>query len=299
MKIIKKRRFVVQLFLILFVLSSFHGMAQRAPGEFSIHVTGGVSTYCFAPAPKPYSSIGFSSDAGIGFTGFVSQQVGIHVGVGFGLFNVKSKISTLKPTTIYDLYDKSINLRYDLHSTLSDYTEIHKSLFLSIPVMLQFQTQQKQYWSWKQSPKANFYAMGGIKVLFLFDNKYDANIQMLSNAAYYPDFKNWAATQKFRGFGDFDNGYNHSDKMEFGVMAMVALELGVKWWLGNSVCIYTGAFFDCGLNDPIKDSRKSYKDYISEESLENFSILKVSDRTNFMVGGIKLRFAFSKMQKRY
>ena len=296
--IVKKRKWIVKLFLICFALSSFHGMAQRAPAEFSLYAAGGVSTYCFQPAPKKSSSVGFSSDFGIGFTGFFSRQMGIHVGVGFGLFNVKSKVANLKTFTP-NLYENSSNLLFDLHSTLSGYTEIHKSLFLNIPLMLQFQTQQKQYWSWKQSPKPNFYAMGGIKVLFMVDNKYEASVRSLTNEAYFPELKNWAATQKFIGFGEFENGYYNSKKMEFGVMAMFALEMGVKWWLGNKVCIYSGAFFDCALNDPIKDNRKDYKNYIYEENLKDLSILKVANKANFMVAGIKLRVAFSKLQRNY
>jgi hypothetical protein len=304
MKIIKNRKYAIKLFLMLLALSSFHVMAQRAPTEFSVQAAGGVSTYCFAPSPKPYSSAGFSTDFGAGFTGFLNRQLGIHVGIGFGLFNVKSKVSNLK-TVLPGLYDSDNDMKYDLHSTLSDYTEIHKSLFLNIPIMLQFQTQQKQYWSWKQSPKANFYAMGGLKLLFLFNNKYDAHVRMLSNAAYYPEYNNWTATQIFAGYGDFKTGYSGSGKMEFGVMAMFALELGAKWWLGNNLNIYTGAFFDCGLNDPIKDSRDSYNKYTSEASLEGLEdyeglkILKVSDRANMIVVGIKVRFAFSRLQRRY
>ena len=301
MKIIKKRNFAIKLFLMLFALSSLHVMAQRAPAEFSVNAAGGISTYCFAPSSKTSSSIGYSSDFGIGFTGFINQQFGINVGVGFGLFNVKSKISELKTVTSgFSTYDSEGRLqRYNLHTTLSGYTEIHKSLFLNIPVMLQFQTQQKQYWSWKQSPKANFYAMGGLKLLFLFNNKYEANVQSLSNIAEFFELGSSAGTQTFVDLGKFDNGYMNSGTMEFGVMAMFAFEMGAKWWLGNNVCVYTGVFFDCGLNDPIKDSRKSYAKYINEENLEDFAILKVSDRTNLMVVGIKLRLAISKLQRRY
>ena len=300
----KKRNLAFKLFLMLFALSGFNLLAQRAPAEFSVNAAGGVSTYCFAPSPKNSSSVGYSSDFGIGFTGFLSRQVGINVGVGFGLLNVKSKVANLK-TIKTDLSDNLNGMHYDLYSTLSNYTEVHKSLFLNIPVMLLFQTQQKQYWGWKQSPRPGFYAMGGIKVLFLFNNKYESQIESLTNAAYYHELKNWAATQVFAGYGEFDKGYKHSAKMEFGVMAMFALELGVKWWLGNNMCFYTGVFFDCGLNDPNKDNRKPIKNYTSEEELEGLkdhkglSMLKVSDRTNLIAIGIKLRFAFSKLQSRY
>jgi len=299
MKRSKKRTSATKLFLLICAISSFQLMAQKAPAEFSVHAAGAISTYCFQPLSKGNSSIGGTGDFGAGFTGFLSQQIGIHVGVGIGFFNVKSKIANLKTITpqLSTIDDQGRVRFYDLHTTLSGYTEIHKSIFMSIPVMLQYQTQQKQYWGWKQSPKPSFYAMAGLKVLFLFNNKYEASIQTLENIGKF-EMGPPAGTQEAPGFGVFA-GNQSSGKMDFGIMAMAAVELGVKFRLGNNVAIYTGAFFDCGLNDPIKDSRKSYGNYIYQEDLNELTILKAADRINLMTVGIKVRVAFSKSQRPY
>jgi len=296
--ITKKRISVIILFLMFLALSNFQLLAQKAPPELTVHASGAISTYCFQPTVKG-SSIGYNSDLGVGFTGFFNRQLGINVGAGFGLFNVKSKATTLNTITP-GLFDNANGLAYDLYTTLSGYTEIHKSLYINIPVMLLFQTKQTQYLSWKQAQRASFYTMGGLKMLFLFNNKYEAGVESISTAAYYTELKNWAATQAFAGLGYFDAGYNSSDKMDFGIMIAVAVELGVKWRIDNSLSIYTGAFFECGLNDPIKDNRKPYENYIYEDNLKNdLIIMKFADRANLMTVGIKLRFAFSKRQRSY
>jgi hypothetical protein len=297
----------LKLCMFLFVISSLQIMAQKAAPEFSVHAGGGISTYCFQPKVKGISSLGFISDIGAGFTGFVSQQVGIHTGVAFGLFNVKSRTPDLKTiTTGHEtpmLIDGSVvMLPYDLHTTLKGYTDIHKTLFVNIPVMLQFQTKQKQYWSWKRSQKAGFYAIAGIKVLFLLDNKYETRLTSLYNEAYFPTHGGTQGTQLFAGLGTFDNdkkGFTTEGKLDFGVMAMAAIETGVKWRVDNNIFIYTGVFFDCGLNDPIKDGRALPDNFIWHDQLDELTLVKFANKANLMTVGIKVRVAFTKHQRPY
>jgi hypothetical protein len=305
---------------MVLALSSLQIMAQKAPHEFSVYACGGVSTYSFHPRAVNYteslgyatdfgsqfhqstrkenSSIGFSSDFGFGFTGFLSQQIGIHTSAGFGLLNVKSKrtLSYVKEGIMIDIHDRF----YELHTKLENYTEIHKTLFVSIPLMLQFQTKQKQYWNWTRTQKAGFYAQAGVKVHFLFGNKYEVNVDSLFNAGYYFDFNNWAATQKFAeyGFGPFE-GNNAAGKLDFGVMVLFACEAGVKWRIDNNIFVYTGAFFDCGLNDPVKNSRQPQENFTSQQQLSDLTLLRFSDKINLMMVGIKLRMAFTRRQGYY
>lgn len=301
--IIKTTNTTLTLCLIFCVLSSSYVMAQKkSPPEFSLHAGAALATYAFKSAPKEASSLGYSSDFGVGFTGFFSQQLGIHVGASFGFFNVKSKVSKLQTLTpaLYD--DEHPNLRYDLYTTLSGYNDIHKTLFVNIPVMLQFQTKQRQYFSWKNTQKAGFYAAGGVKVFFLFNNKYEARVASLYNAAYYPQLDNWADTQEFKGFGTFNNsgrGFDVTGNLDFGILVALALEAGVKWRIDNHIFIYTGAFFDCALNDPIKDSRKPHENYIHPNDLSDLTILKYANKANLMTVGVKLRFAFTRPQRAY
>ena len=280
-------------FFALFLLgySSIH--AQIAPHEFTVFAGGGFATNFFQPSSEHISSIGFSSDFGLGFTGFVSQQLGFQIGAGFGLFNVKTKLSTF--TLPWKTLGRDENgLERELNTNLSGYSEIHKTLYLCIPALVQFQTKMRQSWDWTRSQKTGFYAMGGVKVLFLVSNRYEASIAQLQNSAYYPSLKNWAATQEFAGLGFFDINSITKEKLDFGVMALVTLEMGMKWRLNKTTFLYAGAYYDCGLNDPTKNVRQSRDQYTNHKQLiDNIPMLKLGDKVNYMAAGVKFRIAFT------
>jgi hypothetical protein len=283
------------IFLTLLLTGIYSMQAQPTAHEFSVSAAGGFAANCYQPLSKDISSVGFSSDFGVGFTGFVSQQLGFQIGAGFGLFNVKSKANNLSSVVIGKLKDDN-GENIDLHTKLLGVTELHKTFFLHIPAMIQFQTKMKPAWDWTRSQKSGFYALAGVKVLFLVSNRYESFVAELHNAAYYPDLDNWAATQKFAGFGGFNEGYRAVGKLEFGVMALFTVEAGMKWRISKTAYLYTGVYYDCGLNDPTKNSRKSYSQYKSEKDLEELSILKLADKLNYMAGGIKIRVAFTSFQ---
>ena len=327
--IIKTTTLAIILFITLFAFGSLRVAAQKkAAPEFSLYACGGVSTYWFHQLHLPtkgitslgyntkygtefhestfkgIKSLGYSSDFGFGFSGFFSRQVGIHTGVGFGLLNVKSTLNLSNITL--NQWDEDAELNYELHTKLTGYTEIHKTMFVTIPLMLQFQTKQKQHWNFNKTQKAGFYAMAGAKAHFLVSNKYATTVTTLSRAAYYPDYgteygSGWAGTQIHQGYGDF-SGIDNSGKLDLGVLVLFTCELGVKWYIDKNLFVYTGAFFDCGLYDSTikdKDNRQPYETFTSPEQLAELKLLKFSDKINLMVAGIKIRFAFSRRQTVY
>jgi hypothetical protein len=319
--ITKTTKLTTAALLLLFVLSNLHVVAQRkAAPEFSVYANGGIALYSFRPLSanvpsydvssrfeggvksKVHSSLGFSSDFGMGFTGFFSQQVGIHTGVGFGLSNVTTKayLYNLAPGLYDDLNPHLSDPHFDLH-TAFEYTEKHKPKFITIPVMLQFQTKQKQYWSLARNQKPGFYALGGIKINFLLPNTkregYEVIVDKRENYAYYTDLHNWGEYQP-AGLGK-QPGYDKAGKLDFGLLVMLALETGVKWRIDNNHFIYTGVFFDCGLNNPTKNNRSDYTEITTTGKLPDLGLLKFSDRLNAMVVGVKVRFAFTKNQRGY
>jgi hypothetical protein len=292
MKIMKKTaNSTMKLFIILFVFANLNVLAQKRNTslEFSVHAGGGFDAFVFKPSSKDVSSAGYGGEIGGGFAGFFSPQVGIYVGAGFSMANIKSKVSSLKHVT--PGLTQSDGWLYDLHTTLNGYTEVQKMMFINIPVMFQFQTKHKQYWNWKQNKNIGFYAMGGVKVSFLVSNKYDAMVSTLYNAAYFPELDNWADTHTFAGLGYFE-GNSTSGDLDFGIMATLALETGVKWRIDRNVFLYTGVYFDYGLNDPFKDSRAPYSNFTSQKQLADLTLLKFADRASLLAVGVKVRVAF-------
>ena len=256
--------------------------AQKSPFELSVFGGGGYSFIGFLNPLNKTASKGYNYDVGLGFTGFVSPQCGFHLGIGFAQNKVTVEAGDVKSVNS-GLYDSNEHF-YNLHTTLYDYSEIQNTKSLFFPVMFLFQSKEN-------SGTAQFYVMTGVKVHVQLSRAYDTQITALSNAAYYPEADNWAATQLFANLGEF-SGSGANGKLDVGVMAMFTFEMGAKFRIGNLFNLYTGAYFDCGLNDPSKSLRKSAGNYTTVESLSNLSLLEVYKNSFLMGVGIKLRFAF-------
>jgi hypothetical protein len=293
-------------FVIFFTLVHVQVSAQgKAPHEFSIYGGGGLSFAGFPYKSSKSFSIGGHGSGGIGITAFFNPLWGFHTGLGVGINNLKinvDKIITMTPigkndpnTSELPGYEQGFDR--ELHTTLLTYHEIHKTLFLNIPVMLQFQTKQNNVYNWKKGRKRDFYAMTGLQLLILLNNEYNVAVKNLNNAAYYPEIDNWAGSQEFKGLGTFA-GNSKEGSFTTGVLAMFAIEAGLKWRIGAKTYLYTGGYFDCGLHDPVKKYRQPTNQYITPESVDDINLLAFSNRINAMAAGIKLRLAFTLPQKR-
>jgi len=288
---LKIEKSIVKFIIILLILSNINVFAQKNPNEFSIYGGGGLSFFVYQKPANNVFSMGYHGDAGIGYTAFVGKQCGFHIGAGFGLFHVKTNVGDLVNFTP-DLIDEH-NYPFDLYTTLMDYSEIHKTMYLTVPLLFHFQTKDKQSKNWKKG----FYATTGVKLLVMFNRMYDSKIATLANAAYYPEFDNWTGTQVFAGLGEFV-GKNADGKLGTALIPMFTFETGIKWKMNEKVYLYTGIYYDCGLNDPTKKERKHPDNYTAVEHLANLSLLDFYNKNYLMNVGIKLRVAFHKIPER-
>ena len=274
--------------IILFSLTGLNLFAQENHVEFSVFGGGGLSFFGYQAPVNKVSSIGYNCDIGVGFTGFVSPMCGFHIGTGFGLLKAKAKVGDFNNFTP-NLTDDN-GYPYDLTSTLIGYNETHKTMFLNFPLMFQFQTTQK----YARRETKSFYAMTGVKLFMLFNRSFDVKIPTIYNIAYYPEFDNYAATQQFAGLGQFA-GNKGSGKFGVAFFAMFTLETGIKWNIRNGLLLYTGVYFDCGLNDLTKNKRKDANEY---SPLEPLSLMAFYKKSSLMDVGIKVRLAFYKPSKK-
>jgi hypothetical protein len=295
--------------ILVAAISSLHLSAQ-AVHEFSVHTGGGLSTLRYQLSSGDYSG-GFGGDFGIGYTYFsvkeravktgkvFQEHWGIHTGIGLGFYNAKAKLNNVKTVTAnLDDGDAVFN-KFDLHTILSGYNETQKAVFLNIPVMASFQIEQ-------------FYVMTGIKFGIPLNGKYNSKDATLTNLAYYPELNGWLPdpnnlekAPKFRGLGEF-KGKKYDGKIDLGVSTMLSLETGMKWSLNDNLVLYTGMYFDYGLNNVVKGGNKPFINYPLNNP-ENFTTNSVlssyidssksstfTDKVNVMAVGIKLRLALEK-----
>ena len=288
--------FSLKLVAILLAMNSLQ-MSAKSPNELSIYGGGGFSAFHCQPSLSGSSSGGFSGDLGGAFTAFVSSQVGFHVGAGLGIYSIENKVKELYTYTP-DLRDDN-NYIFDLHTTLFNYRETHRTFYLSIPLMLHVQSNMNRSWNRRQNQDIGFYLLTGIKANILFSRKYESEVGSLFNTAYYQYLDNWAATQKFEGLGLFDETKNTKGTLDFGILAMFTIEAGPKWVLSNNMLLYTGVYFDYGLIDPSKGGREPVEKYTYPKDLENLPLLAYTDKMNLMTIGLKVRLAFARNTSPY
>ena len=300
MKNVKRKigKLSIKLIAVLLTLSALSASA-KSPHEFSIYGGGGYSFYScrvsnravLAPHSDLYktavdgvSSSGFSGDLGVGFTGFIAPQVGLHVGLGLGLSNTNINVKDL--TIVTENFDVADGHPYDLYTSFSDYNEKLRTFCFSIPFMFQFQTMQSgSSWNRRATPESGFYVLTGLKLNILLSNAYETKASNAYKEAYFPDLENWANTQTFAGLGSSNI---KGGKGSYGyVQTLFSFEAGAKLHIGDNRFVYAGAYLDCGLNDPSKNNREP----ITEE-MKELPLLEFADRINLMTIGIKLRMAF-------
>jgi len=275
------KKFIILLFAAVGSLL----VSAQITHEFSIQGGGGLSTfnYKLSSGKRLYRGGG---DVGISYTCFFIEKLGLRIGADIGFYNNKAELDGAEVITP-GLVD-SDNDRFDMYSTLKDYTETQKNIFLNIPVMAQFQTKK-------------FYLMGGIKVGIPLSSKYSVSGNTtLTNKGYYTDIDCFTPTPEFAGFGTFKNK-SLEEKIPFKVSVTLALEMGLRWKFGNHLALYAGLYFDYGLNNIIPkdysfinyDASIDYSEVENHEKLtQNSALPSLTEKMNLMAAGLKLRFAF-------
>jgi len=265
-----KRIIIVTLFA---AMCSMFASTQTV-NEFSFNGGGSLSTFDFKA-----SNLSLSGEFGVGYTNFISEKVGIHIGANLALYNSNSTFDGVKIISKNLIDDEGDH--FDMHTTLDRYEETHKATFLSIPLMALFETGRTN----------KFYFMGGVKMGIPLNVEYKAFGGAITNKAYYPDYDNWLTEQKFAGYGSFED-ISSQGELDYTVSVALALETGVKLSVGSKFVLYTGVYFDYGLNDIAQNKGKSFVNYNNSEPSEftvNSATIYSTNRTNVMAVGIKLR----------
>lgn len=279
--------------ILFFVLSSLFVWAQEAPvHEFSAYSSFGLSSFRYKLSQGNRSG-GIGGDFGVGYTWYrtnvrvtgtgrvFNERWGIYTGLGVGLYGAKSKFPN-GSEVVKDTKD-SENDNIQLHSKLSDYKEKQRLTSLNIPVMAQFQIQ-------------DYYAMAGLKLGIPLGGKYKTKKNAtITNEAYYPEYENWLTTQKFAGYGVFD--HQSDGDLKFGVSVMLTMEGGMNWRLDRHFSLYTGLYFDVGLNNAAKNKKQTFVDYHTTGSNKasfstNSMMTAFTEKANLMAVGVKVRLAY-------
>jgi len=294
----KNMKRLIIIIVLFSAVSSQYVCAQEVPvHEFSAYTGFGLSSLRYQLLQGNRSG-GFGGDIGVGYTWYrtnvrvtgtgrvFNERWGIFTGLGLGLYNAKSKLGKDEKINIENLIDSEGD-RFNLRSTLSKYKETNRAMYLNIPAMAQFQIER-------------YYVLGGFKFGIPLGGKYKSKDATLLNEAIYPTFGNyWISSPKTEGLGNFSDKKSDS-KLKYGVTVMLALEGGVNWYINRHFSLYSGVYFDIGLNNVSKNKHLPFVefDYKAADIPSRFSTNSMmsafSEKVNIMAVGVKARLAYVK-----
>lgn len=259
--------------------------------EVSVYGSGGLSTLKYKTDVGKQEN-GSGSQFGLDYTYFFSDKLGFSSGLEIALYNAKMKIDEFSDKYMVKDIDED---DFEFRTKVNNYEEKQNTAYLNIPLMLRFQTGNKN----------KLYAAAGVKVGFPVGGNYKVNSSTIKNSGYYAEEDYEYTTQEFMGFGIFTDR-TISNEIKFKIAFLISTELGLKWKLKEGLYLYTGAYIDYGLNDILneeKDKRLveyntlSPRDFIVNSAMVSQRLKEdkqktIIDKISPMAVGIRIRLAF-------
>jgi len=221
--------------------------------EFSLHIGGGLSTLRYDPLIGEQSN-GFDKEFGFGYAYFLSPWFGFATGLEFAFYSAEFK---LKNRLVSDYYVKHVNngaidsLRF--RSRWDNYTEKQSAVMLQVPLMLQFQT------------GIGYYVMAGVKGAISISGNSSGKGDLM-NTGYLGGeidcdlYINDCIGMPQGGGNTWDGlglykGKKTENQEKFKSALFVSMEMGKKWRFEDGLSLYTGVYFDYGLNNILKKKK--------------------------------------------
>jgi len=275
---------------------------ETSKHEFSINAGGGISTLLYSSNVGVQSN-GFGYTFGLGYTFNFSENWAILTGVDLAFYNSSYEAKTLSHSysiahsTITPLPLPGSDTRFDVTYEYTNYEENQAATYLNIPIMAQFST----------SGENKFYVAAGAKIGIPISSKYKIEGGRLDLTGYshytgqpYPGNDYPIPTDPKENYDD-GHGFGRSTPtdeadLNFKLSCMLSLEMGAKWKLAERWNLYTGIYFDYGLNNISDTNEKRMVEYKeSGNHIYNSAIQSMPaniDGINNMAIGLKIKVSF-------
>ena len=249
--------------------------------EFSIYGGGGLHTFMY-DVKDDDKSHGVGGLFGLGYSYFFTSNWGVGTGLELAFYNAEYKLKNYsqQPYMTAD-YEGA---PFEFQSQINDYSEEQNAMLLQIPLMLQYQSN-------KMHNKAFYYAAGAkIGIPLKGTNKSSAASVTNSGKYYYED--DTYPTQRFMGFGTFEGEKSKKD-LSMQTSVLLSTEAGMKWKLSESFRLYTGVYFDYGLNSITKRNNSDRAvEYITLDEGGTFALNSLVEEAIPLAIGLKLKVSF-------
>jgi hypothetical protein len=252
--------------------------------ELSVSGIGGYSSINYTLSDAGSRSAGIGGGAGLGYTFNVNPSLGIVLGVEMLTYSAEASFAKVE-----NEYSEGKDLElFQFWYSSENYRETQNVTLFSIPVMAQYSLPLG-------SGSTRFYASGGFKFGFPVSATADITSGNVTATGYYGREQVKYKDLPKHGFITNKSLPNVKENLDLGFSASLSLETGARFTLTDKIGLYTGLYFDYGLNNIRKTDDKSLMEYNSvSETILMHSVLdtKFTDKINLMSIGLKVRVGF-------
>jgi hypothetical protein len=258
--------------------------ATKSKHEFSVYVAGGISNLSYK---FDAGSVGGKIGGGIGlaYTCNISGNFGITTGVGIASYG--GKVASEAFSEQYNAPD-DVGNDFRFGYSVTGYEEQQSATLLTIPVMAQYSVPLG-------SGSTSFYAAGGIKLGLPVSAKATISRGSITTTGYYAYEDQTYENLPQHAFVTGQAISKQKTDIDLGVATILSLEAGLRFSLSDKLGLYTGLFFDYGLNNIRKSKNKHVVEYHPVQFRYNTVLnTEMVDKINLTSVGIKVKIAFGK-----
>lgn len=252
--------------------------------ELSIYGLGGYSSVGYTLDGNGSKSNSIGGGAGLGYTFNINPSLGIVTGVEMTMYSSEASYDRLSKEYTTGTGEDLLRFTY----SVNNYKEAQSIRLFSIPLMAQYSLPLG-------GGSTRFFASGGFKLGFPVTAKADITPGTATTLGYYAHEDITYVNLPQHGFVNNAKLPDVSRDIDLGFSASLALETGVRFALTDKIGLYTGLYFDYGLNSiqKVNDRHLLEYDVANESSFRYSSVLNtvLTDKVNLLSIGLKLRIS--------
>ncbi len=223
--------------------------------EFSVNVGGGISLLQTKPS-MGNDKIGATGTVGLGYHYFFCPNWAIGTGANFAVYNGGISIDDYQTVAKTSTGTSTVTTPtlFDFETTSSNYKDKQQVMMITIPLMVQYQA----------TGKVPFYGALGGKVGIPLSGK-SVQEGNFTTAGHFDPLSYPVFYENIPDYGFVTDQEFPENKTDLNLKPafMLSAEAGMKWGLKNNMSLYTGIYFDYGLNNISKDKTNNSKNLVT------------------------------------
>jgi hypothetical protein len=255
--------------------------------EISVYGGAGLSVINYSLDKSGSRTDGSSSVAGIlgiGYTWNINDNFGLATGIEMSRYDGKASYDIISGEKEYGTGDDRFRFDYSMRN----YIEEQSAVMISIPAMAQYSAPLSDHVTFYLAAGFKFGLPVNAKATIFPGNLSASGHYYFENRTYYDDLPQY-------GFANSKPASVTSD-IALKVSAAMSIESGVRFSIMDNMRIYTGAYFDCGLNNIRSKHEDMLVNYheLNPSAYTYSSVLNTvhADKIKIFAVGLKLKISF-------